>query len=253
MLTGILIIAIVAFLGVLSHRRSRLEDRIYRNVPLSEWVIVLIVPIALYIGWFVVVKSIVERPAVSKFPLDDFDILAVAILFMIYGFVGNGFHFTGKILWRYLSKNSMAYRVNEMFHGKLSHYLVFLNFIFIIFLMAVMEINHPLAFYADGNYLKLTVLSGLLFGYAGSKAVFYTNEWFGGYNKPLFFIAAALFILLINIEKFYRMNYSYYPVNLFVASLLLSGVSSFVIRQFMIFAKLGQKRKLRFVAKIFSA
>lgn len=253
MLTGVIIIAVVILLAVLSHRRSRLEERIFKNVPLSDWLNFSIYPLSLYIGWFFVVKNILERPNINIFPLGDFDLLAISVLFFIYAFMGTGIHFTGKILWRYLSRNSMAYRVNEMFHGKLSHYLVFLNMIFIIFLWAILEINHPLVFYAPGNYLKLTVLAGILFGYAGSRAIFYTNEWFGGYNKPLFFISSFLFILLINIEKFYRVNFAFYPTNLFVVSLCSGFVSSFIIRQFMIFAKLGQKRKLRFMAKIFSA
>lgn len=257
MLTGILIIAIVGILGVLSHRRSRLENRIYRNVPLPEWLTVLVLPIALYLGWFVMVKNIIRRPAVEKFPLDDFDILAITILFMIYGFVGNGIHFTGKILWRYLKseKHYLAYKVNEMFHGKLSHYLVYLNCMFIIFLLSIIEINHPVSTYTylTRGYLRLSALSGILFGYAASRSIFYTNEWFGGYNKPLFVISSALLMFILGINRLYGMNYSYYPVNLFVVSMGATFVSSFVLRQLMIFARLGQKRRLRFLAKIFSA
>lgn len=255
MLTGILIIAVVGLLGVLSHRRSRLENRIYKNVPLSEWLTVLFLPIILYIGWFEVVKSMIQRPIVFRFPLEDFDILALTILFMVYGFVGNGIHFTGKILWRYLSnkKNSLVYKVNEMFHGKLSHYLVYLNIMFIVFLLSIFEINHPMPDYVSASYFRLSVLSGIIFGYAGSRAIFYTNAWFGGYNKPLFFICSALLLFILGMNRFYSMDYYYYPVNLFVVSMGGSFISSFVLRQLMIFAKLGEKRRLKFLAKMFSA
>lgn len=254
MFTGILILAVVGLLGVLSHRRSRLENKIYRHVPLSDWLMVFILPIAIYIGWFFVVKNIISRPTIDKFPLEDFDILAITILFMIYSFVGNGIHFTGKILWRYLSHDrySMAYKINEMFHGKLSHYLVYLNGMFIIFLLSIFEINHPVPTFVTTNYLKLTVIVGIVFGYAGSRSVFYTNEWFGGYNKPLFFITSILLLITLAVERFYSMNYLFYPVNLFVVAMNGSFVSSFVVRQLIIFSKLGSRRRFRFLSKVFS-
>src|SRR3989338_5440520 len=102
MLTGLLVIAIVGLLGVLTHRRSRFEERVLKHVPLSEWIIVLIVPVFMYLGWAVVVNNIIDRPRVRIIPFDDFNIIAVTVLFMLYGFVGNSMHFTGKVLWRYL-------------------------------------------------------------------------------------------------------------------------------------------------------
>lgn len=254
MLTGILIIAIVGLLAVLSHRRSKLEDKIYKHVPVEDWLVVFVFPLAFYIGWFFVVKNIVSRPTISVFPLDDIDILALTILFMIYGFVGNGIHFTGKILWRYLkaSKNSMVYKINEMFHGKLSHYLVYLNGIFIFFLLAILEINHPISSGVTDIYLSITIILGVIFGFAVSKAIFYTNEWFGGYNKPLVIISLFIISMIVWLDKSYQINYSSYPVYLFVTSMSVSFVAAFIIRQLLIFMKLGNKRRLRFLAKMFS-
>lgn len=255
MLTGILIIAIVGLLAILSHRRTRIEERIYKNVPLSDWLTILAFPLFMYIGWFFVVKNILERPQSSIIPFDDFDILAITILFMIYAFVGNALHLTGKILWKYLQglENTMAYRVNEMFHGKLSHYLAFMNSLFIMFLLAILEINHPVGFSVRTNYLLITALAGITFGISGAKAIFYTNEWFGGYNKPLFFVTAVLLILLFSIIKLLELNLSFYPVILFISVMYLSFIATFIIRQFFIFGRLGKKRKLRFLAKILSA
>lgn len=255
MLTGILILTIVGLLAVLSHRRTRLENKIYKNVPLVDWLNFSAYPIALYIGWFIVVKNIISRPYADIFPLGDFDILAVTILFMVYGFVGNSIHFTGKILWRYLvrEKHGIAYRVNEMFHGRFSHYLIYLNVMFIIFLLAMLEVNHPLPAFVTNNYLKLIAFGGIAFGYLGSKTVFYSNEWFGGYNKPLFFIMTIFAALLLLINRFYNMNYSYYPVNFFTVTMCTSFLSAFIIRQFIIFSRLNSRRRFRFLAKIFSA
>ncbi len=254
MLTAILITAVIGLLGVLSHRRSRLENKIYKNVPLSEWIVVFILPIALYICWFFIIKNIVQRPNINLLPFEDFDILAVTILFMVYGFVGNSIHFTSKILWGALQnyKSSHAYKINEMFHGKLSHYLAYLNAIFILYLLPVLEINHPLVTNNTFIALFLITISGIVFGVSGSKAIFYTNEWFGGYNKPIFFIVSILLLLLLMIEKYFQLKYIYYPLNLFIVSMGGSFSSTFILRQLFIFARLGNKRRLRFLAKILS-
>lgn len=252
MLTGLLIIATVAFLGVFSHRRSRLENKILKNIPLSEWLTVLVFPLIFYLGWFFVVENILERPRVEIFPLRDFDFLAITILFMVYGFVGNAIHFTSKILWRYLKEKpySLAYKINEMFHNKLSHYLVYLNSIGIIFFLAFLEINHPVGSGVTSVYLYFVFLLGMILGVSASKAVFYTNEWFGGYNKPLFFLVSTLLFILFFLFKTLKLRYSFYPVNFFVVSMSLSFLSFFIFRQIFIFAKLDQKKRLRILAKL---
>lgn len=254
MLTGILILAVVMLLGALSHRRSRLENRIYQHVPVVDWLNVLVFPILLYIGWVMVVKNIIERPMTNIIPFDDFDILSITILFMVYGFTGNAIHFTGKILWRYLhgKRNSIVYKINEMFHGRLSHYLVFLNCIFIAFLLSMLEINHPVFYPLSQTIQFWIVLSGIIFGFSSSKAVFYSNEWFGGYNKPLFFITTLLMMLLILLMKFIGLKYIFYPVNLFIVSMFVCISVTFLVRQMFIFARLNNRRKLRFLAKILS-
>lgn len=224
-------------------------------MPLDDWLNILGLPIFLYLGWFFVVKNILGRPNIVLLPLDDFDILAVTILFMVYGFVGNAIHFTGKILWRYLNqhKHVMAFRVNEMFHGKLSHYLIFLNGLFILFMLPVLEVNHPYIYPLTTFSLYLIVLAGIVFGISTCKSVFYTNEWFGGYNRPLFYITFFLFVLHLAIVKTFSLKFSLYPVNLFILTMFISEVCTYLVRQLFIFTRLGEKRRLQFLAKFLSA
>lgn len=255
MTAGIILISIVTFFTVLAYRRTRFEQKVFKNVPLTEWITVLFFPLLVYIGWATVVKSILERPKIPIFPFDDFDILAVTMLFMVYGFVGNGIHFTSKIVWRYLDvkKNPMAYRINEMFHNKLSHYLTYLNALFIAFLLPILEVNHPSTGQLAAREMRSIVFAGSIFGISGTRAIFYTNEWFGGYNRPLAIIILILLSLVVAIFKAFHLNLDYYPAGLFVITILVSSFATFMIRQFMIFSRLNSKRRLRFIAKILSA
>ena len=252
MFTGFLIAAIVGLLGVLTHRRSRFEQRVFKNVPLSEWIIVLVVPVFMYLGWAVVVNNIIDRPRMRIIPFDDFNIIAVTALFMVYGFVGNSMHFTSKVLWRYLKdqKKSMAYRVNEMFHGKLSHYLIFLNVLFIIFLLSITEINHPVSGGVTKLYLAMTALCGVIFGVSAVRTVFYPDEWFGGYNKPLFFVYLGLFLVQFSLFKVYNLSFYNYPVSMFVAYTFMTGIVAFTAQQLGILSRLDAKRRIKYLVRI---
>ena len=254
MFTGIIIIASIGLLGILSHRRTRLENRIYKNVPLTGWLNVLVFPVMLYLGWFSVVKNILARPVISYIPFDDFDILAITILFGVYAFTGNAIHFTGKILWRYLEhhKHTMAYHINEMFHGKLSHYLVYLNVIFCGALLSVLEINHPLIDRLPLMYLFVIIVAGIISGLSARRGIFYANEWFGGYNKPLFFVILGLQLILAALFKSLKLHLSFYPISVFIISIFVTVIIAFLARQIFIFARLGNKRRLRFLVKVLS-
>ena len=121
-----------------------------------------------------------------------------------------------------------------------------------LFIIALLEVNYPLEVKYAQNTNVLFIIAGIVLGISFSKAVFYTSGWFGGYNKPLFFIAVFLEIALLLLAKIYELNLYYYPANLFIQSFLLSFASTFIVRQVLIFTRLGKKRRLQFIAKMFS-
>lgn len=254
MLTGLIIVATGALLAVLSHRHDRLSNKIWKNVPINEWMGIAVFPVFLYVGWAIIIKNILLRPNVGIFFLDDIDIFSVMLLSLIYGYVAVALHFGSKVIWIYLkgNKKSMAYKVNEMFHGKMSHYLGFLNLLFVLFTLSLLELNHPMQYFLFKSYLMYIVLSGIVCGLATSKAIFYTNEWFGGYNKPLFFISIILLSILVAIFKTMDLSYVFYPVSAFIHTFYISMILTILIRQILIFSKLPAKGKLRFLSKIMS-
>ncbi len=255
MLASIILTALIGFIGILLHRRTKLEEKVFKNIPLSEWLLIFIFPLCFYICWAVIVRNIVNRSFIPLIPLDDLDILAMMMFFLIYAFVGNAIHFTGKILWRYLrhDRETMAYRINEIFHGKLSHYIIYFNSLIILLLFSILEINHPLENPLSEVYILLVIAAGIVFGVSATKAIFYTNEWFGGYNKPLFFLTFIILTMLLSISRVLKLQYQYYPIKLFITAIYGSIVAAFIVRQVIIYSKLNKKAKLRFLAKILSA
>lgn len=253
MITGIFILAFITLFTVFTHRRSRFEEKIIKHVPLAEWITVLLLPVWVYIGWAIVVKNIIERETVLIFPFDDFEILAVSVFSMLYGFVGMSLHFSSKVLWRYLKNRqaSMAYRVNEMFHGRLSHYVIYLNTLIVATLLPILEINHPVqGGDVTPSYLFLSSLGGVLFGIAGMKTVFYTHDWFGGYTKPMFANVSLFLFLLLFIFRFYNLNPAYYPVSVFILTAFIIMFGSFVFRIIFRLSRLHRRKRLQLIARM---
>lgn len=251
MFKGIFLVALVAAIAVFFHRRGRLEEKVFKRVPLIEWLNIFFFPVLFYIGLFSIVRNIVSRPRLEVFPVSDFDIFSVMMFFFALAFVGDGIHFTGKILWRYLNKDKrdLAYKVNEMFHGRLSHYLIYINVIFLCFMLAIIEMNHPLSYAFQGMYIAGLIAAAVIMGISSSKTVFYTSQWFGGYNKPIFFLVISVTSLLIGFMKLYELDLRYYPVAIFIATLFLTIIAIYLIRLAMVVLSLNEKRRLRFLVR----
>ena len=156
-------------------------------------------------------------------------ILLQPCFFFPYFCAGTGAHFVSKVLYRYLKKDkdSEIYRVNEKFRGKLSHYFVFGGIVFIVFFIALLEINHPLSSPINQTYFIVISLFAIIAGIWGMKIISsFLNDYFGGYNKPIFIIVFILLCSLLYFFKTFKLIIFYYPVSLFIIFFYISFVIS---------------------------
>lgn len=254
MITGILLLGIIGFIAVVSYKRPKLEQRIFKNIPLVDWINIMAIPLIMYFGAVLIVKNIISRDRVDILDFDDFYLLAFGVLFLAYSFVGNSIHFVGKVLSRYIpeDRHFIVFRVNEMFHGRLSHYLAEVSAFMTVFILVLLEINHPLlTLFSAKNFFAL-ILSGLLLGFSAAKAIFHTDNYFRNYNRSLFLLVALLLLVLIGLFKSFSLDLTFYPVSLFVITAFLSVLIAFLFKQFFVYSRLYRKRKLRFLARILS-
>ena len=141
---------------------------------------------------------------------------------------------------------------NEMFHNKFSHYLAFLSGLLVVFMLTILEVNHPFETEFTDWQVLATLTAGAVTGISMLKSVFYTDEWFGGYNKPLFFIIFVLLTLSLNISRVLKLDYSHYPTKLFIEAIFISGIFTFLFRQILIYTKLSHKKRLKFLSRLLS-
>lgn len=253
MITGLLIISIVTLVAVLSYKRPRLEKRVFKNIPVLDWLNILGFPPLIYIGLVFVVDNILKRTRVVILDFDDFTIINVGVLFMILAFVGQSIHFVSKVISRYLpaNKHTLEYQVNEIFHGKLSHYMVMVFSLLTLFMVDLLELNHPQFSPVVRRNEWLIVTAGIIFGVSATRTVIFSAGWLGGYFRPVFTLVFLIFIILFSIIRINILDISYYPINLFSVCTYLTVLIVFIVRQIFIFSKLSEKRRLKFITKLF--
>lgn len=253
MITGLLIISIVSLVAVLSYKRPRLEKRVFKNIPMLDWLNILGFPPMIYIGLVFVVDNILKRTRVVILDFDDFTIINVGVLFMILAFVGQSIHFVSKVISRYLpaNKHTLEYQVNEIFHGKLSHYMVMIFSLLTLFMVDLLELNHPQFSPVVRRNEWLIVTAGIILGVSATRTVIFSAGWLGGYFRPVFTLVFLIFIILFSIIRINILDISYYPINLFSVCTYLTVLIVFIVRQIFIFSKLSEKRRLKFITKLF--
>src|SRR3989338_5606193 len=101
-MTGILIISLVIFIAVISYKRARLEQRLIKQIPVIDWLLMFVFPITFYLGLLMIVRNILLRERIDILDFEDSQLLGAGIFFMIYAFVGVSVHFVAKVLSRYI-------------------------------------------------------------------------------------------------------------------------------------------------------
>jgi len=233
MVQATLLIALSGLLSTILHRH-RFGRREIKKVQLSDWISLTILPIVAYISWAFVLRNILSRQHIPIIPISDTDLLMITFIFFTIGAIGNTIHSTGKILWYHLAPNKKvvetAYTINEIFHGPLGHYLVFINILLIIFFLPIHEINHPAEHVLEPRHMRLLAVSGVILGVTIKRCFSFTSKWFGGYNRFLFFFITLLTIVTASLYHFFDMYFYLYPVTWFTVWTFASILISFSIQ-----------------------
>lgn len=254
MIVGLFLLAIVLFLSVVTHRQTRLEKKLLKNIPIADWITITILPLFVLLAGWMFITSIVARPSAAITPFEDLDLIGMTVFFIIFGFIGVTLHFTSKVLWRYIPKREArtAYKINEMFHNRISHYVIYVSASLAVFLLTILEINHPVASGMSQSTMLTVIFAGILSGWSYGRSIFYVNQWFGGYNRPFFILIFIFAFLQKEIFAGFKLSFENYPLSLMVMLNWLTFLGVFIIRQLLIFTRLNNKHKLRYIMKIFS-
>lgn len=219
--------------------------RKFKKIPINDWISLVFLPIVIYVWWAFVVKSILSRPYTPIINVSDIDLMLITFGVIAVGAVGNTIHSTGKILWYHLEPKKdvvkSAYLINEIFHGPLGHYIVFICGLLIIFLMPVLEINHPIEQALKPHEMRILAFSGILFGISIKRCFSFTSRWFGGYNKILFVYTTILTALTASLYHFFDMYFYLYPITWFAVWIFAAIIGTFSIQTLLWFIKKRRK------------
>lgn len=126
------------------------------------------------------IGNLITQPKVGRLPVSDLSFLMMSHTVIALVFLSFGLHKVSKILSDSLEKKihrfQEAYTVNKFFHENITHLPLYLSLIFIPFLIALIEINHPsalqsltsLAFFALVGFVLSVLISISITSYSRS-------------------------------------------------------------------------------------
>ena len=251
MAVAFITLALTVFFGVFVYRRPSFEKKLLKQIPIVDWMNLLLLPTIVYFALASIVISILSRYESTILEVNDEILFSLLILVLIFTFIGNSIHFCGKVLWRYIpvNKNDIVYQVNEIFHDKLSHYLSFMGALVTLFLIGILEINHPSEMSMSPMQFSTMIVVGMVSGAAGLKAVL---AWTHSQYRPISWLNFLLLCLQLFIFGSYDLTFMYYQYNVFLLSYMATMSVLFSVRTIMIITRLHGKRRMRFIAKLVS-
>lgn len=251
MITGLILLALIAAVGAFSYQQSKLEQRLIKDISLNDWFILLGVPLLGYLSVVFMVGSILNRPGLNRFWITDFVLGAAGAPALVYAFVGNSMHFVSKVLSRHIPPNhhSDVYRINELFHGKLSHYLTWMCAFLTFFTIVLLELNHPLVSALTSPLILLVIIAGILIGVSAARSIFFTTDYWGG-NRSMFIFNVSMMAILLALIRWFSLSIPSYPAALCLIVITTTITILFTIRRIFVRFKLARRKQFRMLAKM---
>jgi predicted acetyltransferase len=244
MSTGLILIAVALFIAVFVYRKPNLERKLLKQIPLTYWINLVVVPALLYLGLAIIVGSILSRERVEIMAQNDFFLLVTITFTMMGAYVGHAIHSVAKVLWHYLvfDKNHAAYKVNEFFHGKFSHYLIFTSSLLTLLGIALLEVNYPMAKPLNKAQMIVIISGAIIFGASSIKGFRKSKE---DYYRKLTYVCTITFVIDAAVLKYFNISVQHYQFNTFLTAYLASITGIYALRPIIIKTRLDRYRKLR--------
>jgi hypothetical protein len=253
MFTGIFLFVIALFIGIFSYQRPLIHKRSYKKIPLPYWLNMFVLPAIVICGIATIVASIMKNQRIELIGTNEYYLVSVIVIFVVYAFIGNSLHTVGKILSIYIphDKSSALYQINRIFWDKLGHYLTFLCSICVLIGISFLEINYPSDISLTKTQLYFITIIGISFGVCTMRVLQLSSyQTTAKYYKNSIIVFSSLFALQLLIITKLNMNLRHYYFNLFMLSFLASTNLAFMLRYILKITKLNRLAKNKYFKKL---
>lgn len=185
--------------------------------------------------------DIIARPQIAN-PIFPPNILfALFSVSVVVAAMGVAIHSTATSVYLSFKHRSEleeeAYQTNEIFHGSLSHNLLFIGTILAVFFLSVLEINHPASYGININYL---ISLGILLGLIQAIGVLWSGRIDVGYSLGSSFVCS---LFLLSILRGIKTPLNLYPyavifMSALITLLIVLGIGIIVL---MVFDRISKK------------
>ena len=165
-LTALFILAISSIITTMVYLQKWAKRKVFHELLEIRQILVLGILTIVFTTFFMnAFFDIITQTNVHKVPISDMIVLNMLTIFLGSGVLGNGIHFTGKVLSYNLkhSKDRWVRKNSYFFHISLGHNLIYLFTWLASVLLSILEVNHPSSVISQGT-LGIVVLFGLIWG-----------------------------------------------------------------------------------------
>lgn len=148
--------------------------------------------------------DIMHRPEVKNLPLPSMLLFDFYVISLVCAAIGVGIHATSTSVYQSFVSHKHtkleAYKINEKFHGYLSHHMTYSGGIVGLLSLSLLEFNHPVSQHWN-SYLLIAI--GIAIGVIGSIAIIwstYTINWFVyiGFNLLAALLSVTIIVTMLD-------------------------------------------------------
>jgi hypothetical protein len=235
-------LAVIFIVTAFMYSKRYTSTRRIGGLYLVQFYNLLIATPLIVLALFNIALEIFLRPEVVNIPISSRILYSLFCLALTIGAIGSGIHATSTSVAQSfpIGSRSRAYFTNEVFHGVMSHDMLYLAGIMLTVILTFLEINHPISSY---NYSLETLISvGILIGICQAMGVVWSTHI--GVNLIAAFFGT--FIVLYTYNPF--INWTEHPLAvIFLVSLGTIFITLGVVGVIYLKSKRLSDRLVRFI------
>jgi hypothetical protein len=187
--------------------------------------------------------EVIKRPTVQVLPIPETMIFSFYVFAVIFGTIGSGIHSTSTSVYEVFIKERVnnAFYINQIFHGPLSHNMIYLGGVGVLTFISMLEINHPIE--VAHTTLEVNIILGLVLGVLISLGIIWSS-----YIRPNMWGAFIGSLVLLNLIGEVH-NLEQYPM--LVISTTILTTSFLILACIVIIFTLFKSVKKKFIKWFF--
>jgi len=221
---GILLFFIIYFIPYFSTKKIKKG-----KFDILQFIQIFLTPVVVIPYIYFLRNAIIDNTFVLNISLPKYIGEMLVMGFMYFFVVGLGIHATSVLLLKHMKdlKRHKVWEVNEYFHNKFSHLMIFTSAALVFFSFALIELNYPTSLLTKFEIQSLVVcgiVSGIILGIGSVE---------GSVPKSMGLLIYILSMILGATVIINKIDYHYFPYTIFVEIMFATSILTILLYRYV--------------------